>query len=336
MSFISNQSLEKPYAYNKIMDQMRMEPNSNQKQNNYPANQLPQNLLVSHDHSVSHNNAMGQTHKEQPRQIDLDPYNNGKDKASNREAVNKNRTNKNNNNDAGNSGILTKVWNTVISDLERCGSQSSSHGWSHGWSTPSLKKRFFWLSVTCISAICLVFFIKTRVNDFLNSGVATSFSYEHAEENGVPLPQFTLCAMNSVDDTEFYKDVLQVEQKFFTIIEEIIEVRNEDATEEEKAKKSDLGYAALEFLWRRISADVVAPFWDIPARIHNRFYFSKLMAETYYFDRILHGVDSNPCLQEQTRYNIIKNDASSYPNQEQEAKEKMEECYVCRVYKICF
>ena len=80
--------------------------------------------------------------------------------------------------------------------VEKCGAQSSAHGWSHGWGTSSAPKRLFWLTVTAISFGALCYFIKLRVNDYLNSDIATSFSFEDPESGEIPMPHLTICSVN--------------------------------------------------------------------------------------------------------------------------------------------
>lgn len=193
-------------------------------------------------------------------------------------------------------------------------------GWSHGWSTKSPRKRGFWLFVTAISFCCLVGFIRIRIIDYLNSGVATSFSYDHADQDGLMLPQFTLCAMNSVDDTVFYDEVLDIEDRIFKVFENIVE--NGDKDENERLARS-----LMDYLWRRISGEEVKSFSQTPARIHNKYFFSKRMAEEFFFDRVLHGVDENRCKNEMEINRISQNDLTLAKADQKAAFEKLKKCY---------
>ena len=68
-------------------------------------------------------------------------------------------------------------------------------------------------------------FIYLRVLDFLASGIATNFSIEHSGEDGAEMPQLTICAVNSYDDTDFFamfiEDRNQLTEEFLLLQQEL-------------------------------------------------------------------------------------------------------------------
>ena len=171
-----------------------------------------------------------------------------------------------------------------IEDLEKCGGQSSAHGWSHGWGTPSIPKRVYWLTITAISFGALIYFIKLRVTDFMNADVATSFSFEHPEEKNLPLPHLTICSLNSVDDTYFYEKILPMKED---IAKKLYKVS--------KANPNETHAELKNLLWRRLTKK--PRFQDVQATTHNRFYYTTTVGAEIGIEEYLHGTAEIECLQ---------------------------------------
>lgn len=77
----------------------------------------------------------------------------------------------------------------------------SVHGISHAReNSGNIKLQVFWLFIFVIGFGGMIYFIQDRLFDFIDSGVTTSFQYNY--ENNLPMPEVTICSMNSWDDTE--------------------------------------------------------------------------------------------------------------------------------------